>query len=306
MFVADKWEDFEVISAGNGEKYERWGNVYLRRPDPQAFWPIPEEYNNEGWTNNVHAIYKRSSSGGGAWSRIKPMPQRWTISYDSLGKKMVFGIEPTSFKHTGLFPEQADNWDFCGRIIEEAKAKGRKDIKILNLFAYTGAATIATSIHGADEVVHVDASKGMILKAKENVKLSGIENNYIRFIAEDCNRFIERELRRGRKYDGIIMDPPAYGRGPSGELWKLEDSLYDLMSKCSEVLSDDPLFMICSSYASAITAKASADVMALAVASKRGGRIEAQELGLPIKDMSSLNVILPCGQTARWVPDNGL
>ncbi len=302
MFVADKWKDYEVISAGNGEKYERWGNVFLRRPDPQAFWPITEEFRNTGWDNNVHAIYKRSSTGGGAWSRIKPMPQRWTVGYNSLGKELVFGIEPTSFKHTGLFPEQADNWDFCGRIIEKAKENGRKDIKILNLFAYTGAATAAVSAHGADEVVHVDASKGMILKAKENLKLSGLENNYVRFIAEDCERFIEREIRRGRKYDGIIMDPPAYGRGPSGELWKLEDSLYDFMDKCTELLSDNPLFMICSSYASAITAKSSGDVMSLTVAHKLGGTVEAEELGLPVSDMKNCNVILPCGATARWVP----
>lgn len=306
MFISDKWEDYEIITAGNGEKYERWGDVFLRRPDPQAFWPISEEFIDESCEHSVHAVYKRSSTGGGAWNRMKPMPQRWTIKYNSLGKQLVFGIEPTSFKHTGLFPEQADNWDFCGNLIKQALDSGRKDIHILNLFAYTGAATVAMSAHGASEVVHVDASKGMIMKAKENLRLSGIENNYVRFIAEDCERFIEREIRRGHKYDGIIMDPPAYGRGPSGELWKLEDSLYGFMDKCTELLSDNPLFMICSSYASSITAKASGDVMALTVLNKRGGTVQASELGLPITRMSKCGVILPCGSTARWVPNNDL
>ena len=213
---------------------------------------------------------------------------------EALGKKLTFIIEPTAFKHTGLFPEQASNWDFCGDLIEKAKAAGKKDIRILNLFAYTGAQTLACSAHGADEVVHVDASKGMIARAKENIKASGLEGNYVRFIAEDCMKFVEREIRRGRKYDGIIMDPPSYGRGPKGELWKLEDSFYDLVKLCANVISDDPLFFIASSYATGITAQASGQIFKLALP---GGLVEAEELMLPV---SKMGVLLPCGQTARW------
>ncbi len=293
MFSADNWEDFEVIYAGGGEKYERWGDVYLRRPDPQSVWPILCEW------PKPHAIYNRSQTGGGSWTKIKPMPSNWKIKYNSLGKELTFIIEPTSFKHTGLFPEQAANWDYCGNLIENAKKQGKKDIKILNLFAYTGGATIASAAHGADETVHVDASKGMIARAKENLKESGYADKYVRFIAEDCMSFVDREIRRGRKYDGIIMDPPAYGRGPKGELWKLEDALYDLVTKCEQLLSDDPLFFIISSYASEITAQASGDVLALGVAQKHGGSVDAQELCLPI---SQMGIHLPCGATARWTP----
>ena len=229
------------------------------------------------------------------------MPSSWKIKYDSLGKELTFLIEPTSFKHTGLFPEQASNWDFCGELIEKAVKQGRKDIKILNLFAYTGGATIACAAHGAAETVHVDASKGMIAKAKTNLSLSGLEDSYVRFIAEDCMSFVDREIRRGRKYDGIIMDPPAYGRGPKGELWKLEEALFDLTSKCEQLLSDDPLFYIISSYASEITARASGDVLTLAVAQKHGGKVDAEELCLPI---SQMGIWLPCGATARWTKGN--
>ncbi len=295
MFVADNWEDFEVIYAGGGAKYERWGDIYLDRPDPQAVWPKLSEW------PKPHALYNRSQTGGGSWTRIKSMPSNWNITYDSLGKKLKFLIEPTSFKHTGLFPEQASNWDFCGDLIERAVKSGRNDIKILNLFAYTGGATIACAAHGAAETVHVDASKGMIAKAKTNVSLSGLEDAYIRFIAEDCMSFVDREIRRGRKYDGIIMDPPAYGRGPKGELWKLEEALYDLTCKCEQLLSDDPLFYIISSYASEITAQASGDVLTLAVAQKHGGVVDAEELCLPVTQMG---IYLPCGATARWTSGN--
>lgn len=291
MFIADKWQDFELMYAGDGEKYERWGDVYLQRPDPQSVWPKLSDW------SKPHALYNRSQTGGGHWTRIKPMPANWTISYNSLGKKLSFIIEPTSFKHTGLFPEQAANWDYCGQIIENAKAAGKKDIRILNLFAYTGGATIACAAHGADETVHVDASKGMIGRAKENVIKSGLQDSYIRFIAEDCMNFVEREIRRGRKYDGIIMDPPAYGRGPKGELWKLEDALYDLVIKCEQLLSDDPLFYIISSYTAGITAQASGDVLTLCVCNKHGGYVDAEELTLPITQMG---IHLPCGSTARW------
>lgn len=292
MFIADKWQDFELMLAGNGEKYERWGNVFLQRPDPQSVWPKLTEW------PKPNALYNRSQTGGGSWTRIKPMPANWTISYNSLGKELNFIIEPTSFKHTGLFPEQAANWDYCGHIIDNAKAAGKKDIKILNLFAYTGGATIACAAHGADETVHVDASKGMIQRAKENVIKSGLQDSYIRFIAEDCMNFVDREIRRGRKYDGIIMDPPAYGRGPKGELWKLEDALYDLVIKCEQLLSDDPLFYIISSYTAGITAQASGDVLTMGVCGKHGGSVDAQELCLPITNMEG--IYLPCGSTARW------
>ena len=296
MFVSGNWKDYELLYCGGGEKYERWGDVILRRPDPQAVWPVVKDGKEVSMDDlpKPSALYTRSDKGGGAWTRLKNFPSTWKIDYDSLGKKLTFRIEPTAFKHTGLFPEQASNWDFCGDLIEKAKVAGKKDIKILNLFAYTGAQTLACSAHGADEVVHVDASKGMIAWAKENIKASGLEGNYVRFIAEDCMKFVEREIRRGRKYDGIIMDPPSYGRGPKGELWQLEDSFYDLVKLCSNVLSDDPLFFIASSYATGITAQASGQIFKLAIP---GGKVEAEELMLPV---SKMGVLLPCGQTARW------
>ncbi len=296
MFISDNWKDYELLYCGGGEKYERWGKVVLRRPDPQAVWPVIKDGKEISMDDldKPDALYTRSDQGGGAWTNLKNFPSTWKIDYDSLGKKLTFIIEPTAFKHTGLFPEQASNWDFCGDLIEKAKAAGKKDIRILNLFAYTGAQTLACSAHGADEVVHVDASKGMISRAKENIKASGLEGNYVRFIAEDCMKFVEREIRRGRKYDGIIMDPPSYGRGPKGELWKLEDSFYDLVKLCSNVISDDPLFFIASSYATGITAQASGQIFRLALP---GGKVEAEELMLPV---SKMGVLLPCGQTARW------
>lgn len=296
MFVSDNWKDYEVLYCGSGEKYERWGDVLLRRPDPQAVWPVIRNGKEISMDEleRPSARYNRSETGGGSWTKYKSFPSTWKIDYDSLGKKLTFIIEPTSFKHTGLFPEQASNWDFCGELIENSKQAGKKDIKILNLFAYTGAQTLACAAHGADEVVHVDASKGMIARAKENIKESGLEDRYVRFIAEDCKKFVEREIRRGRKYDGIIMDPPSYGRGPSGELWKLEDSFYDLVKLCSNLISDDPLFFIASSYATGITAQASGQILNLAIP---GGRVDAQELMLPVTKM---NAFLPCGQTARW------
>ena len=298
MFVADKWKDYEILYAGKGEKYERWGNVKLLRPDPQAVWPVVEDgkVTSMDKVSSPDARYSRSSSGGGSWTRLSQMPSSWKISYDSLGKKLTFIIEPTSFKHTGLFPEQAVNWDFCGKLIEDAAAKGKKEIRILNLFAYTGAATLSCAAHGATEVVHVDASKGMIARAKENVSASDLTGSYIRFIADDCQKFVEREIRRGRKYEGIIMDPPSYGRGPSGELWKLEDSFYDLVNLTSNLLSDDPLFFIASSYATEITAEASGQILSLGI---KGGRVDAGEIGLPV---SRMGINLPCGSVARWTP----
>ena len=292
MFIADKWKDYEVLSTASGEKYERWGNVYLRRPDPQVIWP-DDEFDGKCKPN---AVYNRSSTGGGSWTRLKSMPSSWKINYNSIGRELTFVIEPTSFKHTGLFPEQAANWDWFGGLIENAVKQGRNEIKVLNLFAYTGGATLAAAAHGAAEVVHVDASKGMIARAKENVNCSGLSEKYIRFIAEDCQKFVEREIRRGRKYDGIIMDPPAYGRGPSGELWKLEDSIFEFVSRAGLLLSDDPLFFIISSYATEITGEAVSQVVRLALPK---GNISCGELGLPVTDKE---IYLPCGFTTRWSP----
>ncbi len=291
MFVADKWKDLEVLYAGDAEKLERWGDVYLRRPDPQAIWPM--DPNDE----RPHAVYQRSSTGGGSWERRKPMPNSWKISYDSLGKTLNFIIEPTSFKHTGLFPEQAANWDWFGNIIENAVKEGRDDIKILNLFAYTGGATCAAACHGAAETVHVDASKGMIQRAKENIEASGLGDKYVRFIAEDCRRFVEREIRRGRKYDGIIMDPPKYGRGPTGELWEIDKSLYEFVDRCSLLLSDKPLFFLISSYATELGPSCAGNVLKKVVGTRFGGKVVCDELGLPI---SRMGFDLPCGQSARW------
>lgn len=301
MFLANSWKDYEILYAGGQDKYERWGDVYLRRPDPQAIWPVFQGGREVSW-NEIeapNAAYNRSSTGGGSWQKLKSMPSKWNIGYDSLGKHLEFIIEPTSFKHTGLFPEQASNWDFAGKLISDAVANGRNDIKILNLFAYTGAATCAAAVHGAAEVVHVDSSKGMILRAKENVLASGLEDSYIRFINEDCRKFVEREIRRGRKYDGIIMDPPKYGRGPTGELWEIEKSLYEFVQRTSLLLSDDPLFVIISSYATEIGSSAVGNVLNLTCGAKYGGKAVCDELGLPV---SRMNINLPCGQTARWTP----
>ena len=263
MFISGNWKDYELMYAGGGEKYERWGSVILRRPDPQAVWPVIRDGREVSMDDleKPHSFYTRSDKGGGAWTKLKSFPSTWKVSYDSLGKKLTFIIEPTAFKHTGLFPEQASNWDFCGDLIEKAKASGKKDIKVLNMFAYTGAQTLACAAHGADEVVHVDASKGMIARAKENIRESGLEDRYVRFI---------------------------------GELWKLEDSFYDLVKLCANLISDDPLFFIASSYATGITAQASGQILKLAIP---GGKVDAEELMLPV---SKMGVLLPCGQTARW------
>ena len=301
MFLADSWKDFEVLYAGEQEKYERWGNVYLRRPDPQAVWPVFCDGKASTWDDvpKPDALYVRSTTGGGAWQKLKSMPNNWTIGYNTLGKELKFIIEPTSFKHTGLFPEQASNWDFEGGLISDAVKSGRDDIKILNLFAYTGAATCAAACHGAAEVVHVDSSKGMIARAKENIQASGLESSYVRFINEDCRKFVEREIRRGRKYDGIIMDPPKYGRGPTGELWEIEKSLYEFVSRTALLLSDKPLFVIISSYATELGANAVGNVLNLTCGTRFAGRTVSDELGLPVTNM---NLNLPCGQASRWTP----
>ena len=283
--VSNEWKDYECISAGNGEKLERWGNVIFRRPDPQAMWPIKH---NELW-KNPDGFYHRSEKGGGYWDFKKSLPEFWAVKY----KELTFKVSPTNFKHTGLFPEQAANWDFS---INKIKNAGRP-IKVLNLFAYTGGATMAASFAGAVEVVHVDASKGMTEWAKENMKLCGLENNKIRFIVDDCLKFVEREARRGNKYDVIIMDPPSYGRGPNGELWKFENNLYNLINACLKILSDKPLFFLINAYTTGISSTVLLNILKTTLEPVYGGKIEAGEIGLPITDN---NLVLPCGIYGRW------
>ncbi|HOO61974.1 MAG TPA: class I SAM-dependent methyltransferase [Bacillota bacterium] len=297
MFIANRWKDYELLYAGEGEKFERWGSTFLARPDPQAIWPKTGYADMEEAEWPIpHARYYRSETGGGHWEKERPMKPKWTISYDFSGHPLTFIIEPTSFKHTGLFPEQAANWDFCGDLIAK-RAKAGKAPRVLNLFAYTGGATLACAAAGASEVVHVDASKGMIARAKENVTASHLEDAYIRFIAEDCSRFVEREIRRGRTYDAIIMDPPSYGRGPSGELWKLEEALFPLVEKCAQLLSDNPLFFLVNSYTTGLSGLVVEDILRLTVCKRHGGSVDAQELGIPATKM---DLVLPCGSTARW------
>jgi len=283
MLLSDKWEDYELIDAADGSKLERWGEVLLNRPDPQIIWK--EKSAPESWKNS-HAKYHRSKSGGGEWSFNADLPESWKIRY----KHLSFNVKPMGFKHTGLFPEQAVNWDFIHDCIKSRKSP----VSVLNLFAYTGGATVAAAAAGAS-VVHVDAAKGMVQWAKENAALSGLKDAPIRYIVDDCLKFVEREIRRGHKYDAIIMDPPSYGRGPKGEIWKFEDELYGLLSKCSMLLSDDPLFVIVNSYTTGISHTVVANVLKMTV--KHEGTITSDEIGLPIK---SSGMVLPCGATTRW------
>ncbi len=291
MRLSNNWIDYKIIDAGNGEKLEMWKDVMLRRPDPQALWPI--DTNNKKW-NNPDGFYHRSSKGGGSWQFLKNLPDHWTVSYGDL----TFKVSPTNFKHTGLFPEQAVNWDY---MIDKIRNSGRK-IKVLNLFAYTGGATMACSYAGAETVVHVDASRGMIEWAKENMHLSKLENNKIRFIVDDCLKFVEREARRGNKYDVIIMDPPSYGRGPNGEVWKFEDNIYNLIISCMKILSDKPLFMLINSYTTGISSTVLENILKITVLKKfPNGKVTAGEVGLPI---SNNNLVLPCGIYGRFDIDD--
>jgi len=289
MFLSDRWIDYELIDAGGGEKLERWGDIILQRPDPQAIWP------REAWPT-PHAVYHRSSTGGGYWEKKKPHPAKWTIHYPGEAGRLSFIIEPTGFKHTGLFPEQAANWDYCASRIRSAVEAGRRP-RILNLFAYTGGATVACAAAGAAEVVHVDASKGMNARARENLSESGLTDRLVRCLADDAIKFVEREARRGRTYDGVIMDPPSYGRGPGGELWKLEDALYELLEKTSVLMSDQPLFLLVNSYTTGLAPTVVANMLNLVLQPRLGGRSTAEELCLPA---SSRQLLLPCGSTGRW------
>ena len=284
MWRSDKWIDFEVLDCSDGEKLERWGKYTLVRPDPQAIWHTKREH--PAW-KNPDARYSRSSQGGGKWDKNR-LPANWQVNYGEL----TFNIKPMNFKHTGLFPEQAANWDYAMNKIRNA---GRP-ISVLNLFAYTGGATVACAKAGAN-VCHVDAAKGMVAWAKENAKSSGLEDAPIRWIIDDCIKFVEREIRRGRKYDAIIMDPPSYGRGPSGEVWKLEDNLFPFVDLCAGVLSDDPLFVIINSYTTGLS-PSTLTYIAETVFSKRfGGRSVSDELGLPV---AQNGLALPCGAACRW------
>ena len=283
MWIADQWKDYEVLDTSEGEKLERWGDYLLVRPDPQVIWNTPKEL--PGW-RKMNGHYHRSSKGGGEWEFFD-LPKQWEIAY----KELRFNLKPFSFKHTGLFPEQAVNWDWFSDKIRNA---GRP-VKVLNLFAYTGGATLAAAAAGA-AVTHVDASKGMVNWAKENAKSSGLEEAPIRWLVDDCMTFVEREIRRGNHYDGIIMDPPSYGRGPKGEIWKIEDSIYDFIRLCTKILSDDPLFFLVNSYTTGL-APAVLTYMLSTELKRFGGHVDSQEIGLPV---TKTGLVLPCGASGRW------
>lgn len=284
MWIADGWKDYEVIDCSDGEKLERWGKYTLVRPDPQVIWSTPRT--DKGWKQrNGH--YHRSAKGGGEWEFFD-LPQQWSIQYQTL----TFQLKPFSFKHTGLFPEQAANWNWFGNKIKEA---GRP-IKVLNLFAYTGGATLAAAAAGA-AVTHVDASKGMVGWAKENAKSSGLEAAPIRWIVDDCVKFVEREIRRGNHYDGIIMDPPSYGRGPKGEIWKIEESIHPLVKLCAQLLTEKPLFYLINSYTTGLAPAVLTYMLSIEVAKKHGGFVQSEEVGLPV---TRTGLVLPCGASGRW------
>ena len=283
MDVARDWKDYEILDMANGEKLEKWKDVILVRPDPQIIWKsksFPERW------KNANARYIRSSTGGGNWDFNKKVPANWQVKY----KELIFNIKPMGFKHTGLFQEQAVHWDWMINKIQHAN----RDIKVLNLFAYTGGATVACSYAGAS-VCHVDSSKGMVTWAKENITSSGLQNNPVRYIIDDVVKFVSREIRRGNKYDAIIMDPPSYGRGTNGELWKFEESISDLVELCTKVLSDRPLFFLINSYTTGISSTVLENILRLNIKAK--GKLSSGELGLPMKDS---NLVLPCGIFSRW------
>ena len=287
MWIADRWKDYEVLDCSEGEKLERWGKYTLVRPDPQVIWSTPKK--QRGW-KKMNGHYHRSTRGGGEWEFFD-LPEQWTIRYDSL----TFNLKPFSFKHTGLFPEQAANWDWFSDRIKKA---GRP-ISVLNLFAYTGGATLAAAAAGAS-VCHVDAAKGMVAWAKENAKSSGLEEAPIRWIVDDCQKFVEREIRRGHHYDGIIMDPPSYGRGPKGEIWKIEESIYPFIRLTAQLLSDKPLFFLINSYTTGLAPSVLSYMISTEIIPAHGGHVEAGELGLPVTESG---LVLPCGASGRWASD---
>ena len=288
MWIADNWKDYEVIDCSNGEKLERWGDYLLVRPDPQVIWDTPKT--ERGW-RKMNGHYHRSSKGGGEWEFFN-LPEEWSIHYGEL----TFRLKPFSFKHTGLFPEQAVNWDWFSGIIRSSK----RPLKVLNLFAYTGGATLSAAKAGAN-VTHVDASKGMVSWAKENAAASGLSDAPIRWLVDDCVKFVEREIRRGNTYDGIIMDPPSYGRGPKGEIWKIEESIFPFVKLCSQLLSKDARFFLINSYTTGLQPAVLSYMMQLTITPILGGRVEADEIGLPVAENG---LILPCGASGRWSSGN--
>lgn len=288
MWIADNWNDYEVIDTSGGEKLERWGKYILLRPDPQVLWNTPKDH--PAW-KKLNAHYHRSAKGGGSWEFFD-LPEQWSVHY----KKLTFHLKPFSFKHTGLFPEQAANWDWFSELIENA---GRP-IKVLNLFAYTGGATCAAASAGAS-VTHVDASKGMVTWAKENASTSGLSDAPIRWIVDDCVKFVEREIRRGNHYDGIIMDPPSYGRGPKGEIWKIEEKIHPFITLCEQLLSDNPLFFLVNSYTTGLAPAVLTYMISTEIVTRHGGSVVSDEVGLPV---SSNGLILPCGAAGRWTGED--
>ena len=286
MRVSDNWKDYELIDCSDGERLERWGKYILIRPDPQVIWSTPK---TNGLWYNADARYIRSSSGGGSWDVYKKLPDVWQIGYSEL----KFNIKPMGFKHTGIFPEQAVNWDMTARVIADAH---RTDIKMLNLFAYTGGATVSAMNAGA-AVTHVDASKGMVQWAKENAESSGVSDRPVRWLVDDCKKFVEREIRRGNKYDIIIMDPPSYGRGPGGEVWKLENEVYSLCELCAKLLSDDALLFLINSYTTGLSPSVMGYILGSLIVPQHGGKVSADEIGLPVTDSG---LVLPSGASAYW------
>ena len=285
MRTADNWKDYELLDASRGERLERWGDIILIRPDPQILWDTPRR--DLRW-KQAHARYHRSNTGGGQWERLRPIPDVWQISYGEL----KFALKPMGFKHTGLFPEQAVNWDTMASLIKAAD----RPIRVLNLFGYTGGATLACVAAGA-HVTHVDASKGMVAWGKENAVSSGLADRPMRWLVDDCGKFVQRELRRGNTYDGILMDPPSYGRGPGGEVWKLEEQIYPLVQECVKLLSDKPLFFLINSYTTGLSPSVMQYVLGSLLPKGIGGTLSADEIGLPV---TASGLVLPCGATAMW------
>ena len=289
MWIADGWKDYEVIDTSSGEKLERWGDYILLRPDPQVIWNTKREH---PLYKKLNGHYHRSTKGGGEWEFFD-LPTEWSINY----KDLTFNLKPFSFKHTGLFPEQATNWDWFSSIIKREKGKNpEREIKVLNLFAYTGGATLAAAKAGA-HVTHVDASKGMVAWAKENAISSGLKDAPIRWLVDDCVKFVEREIRRGNKYDAIIMDPPSYGRGPKGETWKIEEAVFPLINICADILKSEPLFFLINSYTTGLQPAVLSYMLNTVLVERFGGKVEADEIGIPV---SSNGLILPCGASGRY------
>ena len=292
MFTADRWKDYELLDSSDGERLERWGRYILVRPDPQVIW---KDARKAAEWKKPNARYHRSREGGGSWEFFD-LPETWDIHYDMPDRsRLTFRLKPFSFKHTGLFPEQAANWDWSSRLIREAVQKGR-EVKVLNLFAYTGGATLAALSAGAS-VTHVDASRGMVQWARENADISGLQDRPVRWLVDDCTKFVEREIRRGNHYDAVIMDPPSYGRGPRGEIWKIEDTLHPLLQKTVSLLSDDPLFFLINSYTTGFAPGVLSYLIGQEIVPRFGGETISEDIGLPVRETG---LVLPCGSSGRW------